>query len=167
MRCIVLMMIAAMAMSVGACKGTQSKQWPTQRRQVMNAWTVNDYHQDSIEAGIISQHTLYPHHFVANSDALNELGDRDVSVLAEHYRENPGSLNVRRGGTSSDLYQARIAMVSATLVEQGVDTDRVRMSDGQAGGDGISSDRVLYILEEKFNEPLTEDTTGLTSFESE
>lgn len=167
MRFITVVLIAAMALFLGACKSTQSKQWPTQRRQVMNAWTVNDYHQDSIESGIVSQHTLYPHHFVPNGDALNELGARDVSVLAAHYRENPGALNLRRGGTTSGLYQARIDMVSAVLVQQGVDIDRVKMSNGQAGGDGMSSDRVLYILEEKYNEPLTEDTTGLTTFESD
>lgn len=167
MRSMIVVMTAVMALTLGACKSTVSKQWPNQRRQVMNSWAVNEYHQDSIEAGIISQHTLYPYHFVANGDALNELGARDVSVLADHYRDNPGALNVRRGGTSSELYQARIDMVTAMLVQRGVDTDRVRMGNGQAGGDGLASDRVLYILEEKFNEPLTEDTTGLTTFESE
>ena len=167
MRCIYVVLITVMAITLGACQGTQSKQWPTQRRQVMNAWTVNDYHQDSIEAGIISQHTLYPQHFVANSESLNELGDRDLSVLAEHYLENPGSLNVRRSGTPSELYDARLAMVVSRLAEHGVDTDRVRMGDHNAGGDGLSSDRVLFILEERMYEPLTEDTTGLTTFESD
>ncbi len=161
MRRMIAVMAAATALTVGACN---SPQWPTQRREVMNAWTVNEYQRDSIEAAIVSQHTLYPYHFVRNGAELNELGARDLSVLAEHYRENPGTLNLRRAGTAAGLYKARLTTVTTLLVEHGVDTDRVTIGDGPAGGDGIASERVLIILEEKMDEPLTPDSNGLSSF---
>ncbi len=161
MRRLIAVMTTAAALTAGACN---SPQWPEQRREVMNAWSVNEYQRDSIEAAIVSQHTLYPYHFVQNGADLNELGARDLSVLAEHYRDNPGTLKVRRADTASDLYNSRLATVSALLVEHGVDTDRVKINNGPAGGDGVSSERMLIILDEKMDEPMSDDSDGLSSF---
>ena len=161
MRRLIAVMAAATALTAGACN---SPQWPAQRREVMNAWSVNEYQRDSIEAAIVSQHTLYPYHFIRNGAELNELGARDLSVLAEHYRENPGTLNLRRAGTPASLYNARLSTITALRVEHGVDTDRVTIGNGMAGGEGISSERVLIILDEKMDEPLTPDPIGLSSF---
>ena len=61
-----------------------------------------------VENAILAQHTLYPYHFVTDGTALNELGQRDFAVLARHFAEYPGLLNVRPGdGVSAELYQAR------------------------------------------------------------
>ena len=163
MRSLIVLILTAATLTLTACN---KPQWPEPRRTTMNAWSVNEYQRASIEAGIVSQHTLYPHHFVANGADLNELGMRDLCVLADHYKDNPGSLNVRRKGAPAELYEQRLATVSAMLAERGVDTGRVRMSNALPGGDGISSERALVILTEKMDEPLSDDDTGLSSFES-
>lgn len=161
MRSIMATTLILTALVAGACN---SPQWPEPRRTTMNAWSVNEYHRDSIEAAIVSQHTLYPYHFQQNGATLNELGARDLSVLADHYRDNPGSLSVRRAGAGSDLYNARLETVKAVLVEYGVDTDRVKIGNHSPGGDGMASERVLFILQEKMDEPLTAEEGGLSSF---
>jgi hypothetical protein len=165
MRSLIVLMTAAVAMTAGAC--SPDAQTTNQRREVMNTWAVNDYFQDSVESAIVSQHTLYPYHFISNGAELNELGARDLSVLAKHYRDNPGTLTVRRANTTADLYTARLEMVTALLVEHGVDTDRVSINNRHAGGEGLASERVLVILEEKMDAPLSDDDEGLSSFSND
>ena len=162
MRTLMAVMIAATAAWTGGCN---SPEWPTQRRNEMNAWAIEQYNRDSVRAGIIRQHTIYPYHFVADSAELNELGMRDVGVLADHYRDHPGTVIVRQLGAHQELYDARLAMVGNTLAEQGVATDRMRIGDGQAGGEGLSSERTLYILDERFYEKLELEDVGLTTIE--
>jgi hypothetical protein len=115
-------------------------------RSSVNAWLMSTVRNSAIENAIIAQHTLYPYHFVANSDMLNNLGESDLGVLATHYRLHPGKLNIRRGETPEDLYKARVKLVVEKLAEEGVDTDRVTVEDALPGGDGISSERALLIL---------------------
>jgi hypothetical protein len=153
---------ATVALWVGGCN---SPEWPTQRRNVMNTWAVEQYNQDSEHAAIIRQHTLYPYHFVEYGADLNELGERDLGVLAAHYRDNPGTLNVRQLGTSNDIYEARLATVTTMLTDMGVDTDRIRLGGGMAGGEGVSSARMIVILEEKRDEPLNLETVDLSTIE--
>jgi len=101
-----------------------------------------------VENAIITQHTLYPYHFVVDGERLNELGQRDFAVLARHFSEHPGLLNVRQGeGISGELYQARVAQVVSRLKEAGVEPGRVSISDGEPGGPGIRSERVVTILQ--------------------
>lgn len=99
-----------------------------------------------IDRAIIAQHTLYPYHFVINSAKLNPLGERDLRVLAEHLKVNPGPLNLCRGKASSDLYQARVKAVVHSLGQAGVDVDRVEIADRLPGGEGMTSDRVRDAL---------------------
>ena len=89
--------------------------------------------------GVLAQHTLYPYHFQANSAKLNELGQRDLSVLADAYRRDPGPLNIQRGDTTYAFYRSRVDTVVAALRGRGVDTAKVTIGDGLAGGEGISS----------------------------
>ncbi len=161
MRSLTATSLALAALTVGACN---SPQWPEPSRTTMNSWSVDEYHRDSIEAAIVSQHTIYPYHFVQNGAALNELGVRDVMVLARHYRDNPGELNLRRAGAEGELYDDRLDTLSTMLADNGVDTSRVRIENRHPGGDGATSERVLFILEEKMDEPLTPDNTGISSF---
>jgi hypothetical protein len=101
-----------------------------------------------VENAILAQHTLYPYHFVADGAALNELGQRDFAVLARHFTEYPGLLNVRAGdGISAELYQARVAYVTNRLKEAGVKPGRVSVSDGMPGGPGLRSEKVVTILQ--------------------
>jgi hypothetical protein len=77
---------------------------------------------------------------------LNDLGRRDLGVLARHYAEHPGVLNIRRDQTPEALYDARVAHVMAGLKEAGVRTERMNVSDEMAGGPGMSSEQVVTIL---------------------
>jgi hypothetical protein len=112
-------------------------------------------HQDDFEAaGIIRQHTIYPYHFVAESATLNELGQRDVAILASHYASlsvdhgmPPGALSVRRGDASPGLYDARVRAVTAELARGGVPNDRVRIADAVPGGDGMLPSRIKVVLQ--------------------
>ncbi len=75
-----------------------------------------------VENAILAQHTLYPYHFVLDGAELNELGQRDFAVLARHFVEHPGLLNIRQGeGIAPELYKARVAYVTSRLKEAGVE----------------------------------------------
>jgi hypothetical protein len=127
--------------------------------RVMNSSMVQDYYQRQVSAGIIREQTLYPYHFIVNGSGLNALGRRDLYVLTEHYLVNPGNLKIRHGEESKEIYDARVKMVVDAMTSAGVRMDRVKVTDGLPGGDGVSSDRVVLILE-KFQEPgaLAEDS---------
>ena len=108
---------------------------------------VNSLNNMGVENAIITQHTLYPYHFTPNGENLNELGFRELSILARHFATNEGTLNVRRGGASPELYEARVVCVIEELKKAGVDTGRMKIADGMPGGDGMSSERVVTIVE--------------------
>jgi hypothetical protein len=133
----------------------------------LNSSMVQDYYLRQINAGIIREQSLYPYHFIVNGAGLNALGRRDLYVLTEHYLVNPGKLNIRHGEESKEIYDARVKMVVDAMTSAGVRMDRVKVSDGLPGGDGVSSERVVLILE-KFQEPgaLAEDSSGSSSSSS-
>ena len=117
-------------------------------KSLINAELVNALNDTAMRNAIISQHTIFPYHFAENSDKLNELGGRDLSVLAGHFKDNPGPLNIRRNNTTEELYQARVNFVLKRLKEAGVETS-ISVSDGMPGGDGMPSEKVLNIMESK------------------
>jgi outer membrane protein OmpA-like peptidoglycan-associated protein len=47
--------------------------------------TTRDAFHDHVKAGVITQSTIYPHHFVQHTPTLNGLGGRDLDILADHY----------------------------------------------------------------------------------
>jgi len=101
-----------------------------------------------VENAIITQHTLYPYHFVVDGEKLNDLGQRDFAVLARHFTEHPGLLNLRLGeGISPELYKARVAFVTSRLKDASIDPARVSISDGMPGGPGLPAERVVTILQ--------------------
>ncbi len=112
----------------------------------LDAALVKTINNIGVENAIISQHTLYCYHFTTDGAELNELGSRDLAVLARHFAKHAGTLNVQRGEADEKLYQARIASVMAGLKKAGVNADSMRLSDGMPGGDGMSSERVVEIL---------------------
>ncbi|MBI4602473.1 MAG: hypothetical protein HY721_10990 [Planctomycetes bacterium] len=115
----------------------------------INTWLVKTVQDAAMKNAIVAQHTLYPYHFVDDAEGLNELGKADFHVLADHYLLHPGPLNVRRGGAPMALYEARVRKVRDLLGEAGVSAERVAIADGLPGGEGLSSERVLRILEEE------------------
>lgn len=114
-----------------------------------NMWKLDAVRGAALHRALIVQSTLFPYHFETGAASLNELGERDLAVLAEHLRLHPGGLSVRRGGASDDLYSARVEAVVAALVKDGVSRDMVAVSDGYPGGPGISANRLVVILEPK------------------
>ena len=116
---------------------------------LLNSSLINTYNNMSIQNAIISQHTLYPYHFIKNGAELNELGNKDLMVLAKHFTKHPGGLNIRRDNISEDLYQARIDFVLERLREENVDVERVSISDSMPGGSDMPSEKVIVFLEGK------------------
>ena len=110
-----------------------------------------------------SQHTLFPYHFVKNGAELNELGQRDLSVLTKHFMKHPGKLNIRRNDCSMDIYKARANFVLEKLKEAGIDGEQIRISDGMPGGSGMPSERVLIILQDVYKTPSTKTSTTVRS----
>ncbi len=120
-----------------------------EKQRSINMWmsrTTSDAQRDN---ALIAQHTLYAYHFVPDSPTLNDLGFSDLSILASHYRQNPGRLSVRRQDASEDLYNARVAGVRDFLQKSGVPMDRMVIEDVLPGGGGAASERVIRSLEKE------------------
>jgi len=116
---------------------------------VLDPMLVDETQDAQIDSAIIRQQALFPYHFVTGSAQCNELGNRDLAVLADHYRQNPGRLTVRCGDAGADLYAARVKAVTESLARMGVAADRVQIVDVAPGGDGMMSDRVIFIIDYK------------------
>lgn len=113
----------------------------------VDAGLVSAVRDSAVKNAIITEHTLYPYHFEPGGVELNELGQRDVAVLAEHFGTHTGALGVRRGGAGDALYNARVDAVKRELARDGVTGDAVRVADENPGGSGMLSDRVRVVLE--------------------
>ena len=140
------------------CSGTVMENGPD--KSLINAELINALNDTAMRNAIISQHSIYPYHFVNNSDKLNELGVRDLAVLADHFKENPGRLNVCRDNTPEALYQDRANFILNQLKEAGIGIDRITVSDGMPGGQGMPSEKVLDIMEKEYQP--TQKTTGMS-----
>lgn len=126
-----------------ACSGPASeKQYGSSEM-----WVADAIRSASLNRAIIVQRTLYPYHFEVDSAALNDLGLRDLLVLADYFEEHPGDINLHRGDAPFALYAARTASVLQELTAAGLEPDRVGVVESAPGGDGISSQRLVRILE--------------------
>lgn len=119
---------------------------PEDRRQ-QNIWLRKSISDTAINQAIIAQYSLFPYHFVSNSPMLNELGRHDLDVLASHFSQHLGDLNVRQGDVATALYEARVDTVIDALADAGVERDRITVVDALPGGEAITSERVLSILD--------------------
>lgn len=127
--------------------GCQENLHESQGDRNLDVELVNTLNNLGVENAVVAQHTLYPYHFVSDGEELNELGHRDLSVLARRFAKHEGTLNVRRGETAPELYEARVTYVIEELKKAGVDTGRMGIADGMAGGAGMPSERVVTIME--------------------
>ncbi len=123
--------------------GCEDQQAKKQTEKNLDVELVNTVNNLQVENAIITQHTLYPYHFETDGAGLNDLGQRDLMVLAKHFKEQPGVLNVRKGETGAELYTARVAQVQSRLKEAGVDVSRMTISDGMPGGPGMPSEALV------------------------
>ena len=96
------------------------------------------------------------------------MGQRDVRILARHFKDSPGQLNIRKSATPAKLYQKRIQKVLSMLVDAGVDRNRIQVGDGLPGGDGITgSEAVLQFKDQVLRvEQQEKTTTAYTTTES-
>jgi hypothetical protein len=140
------------------CGCQEEQAAPTVDQDAVNRKIVDTYSDLAIQNAIIAQHTLYPYHFVNNGTQLNGLGERDLSVLVQHFQDNPGQLILQQGGTESLLYQSRAQTVYEKLLAGGIPDGKIRITDGMPGGDGIASNSIIEILE---TEKTTEMSQGL------
>lgn len=139
--------LTLVAAALAACLLTACQEHPSPYASDLDSRLVKEIESPEITGAIITEHTLYPYHFVADSPTLNELGERDMQVLAVHFRGKSGDLNVRRGCASKELYNARIAGVLEQLRRNGVVVSRIKVADGLPGGEGMTSERVVKILQ--------------------
>jgi len=118
-------------------------------KPVINRQLVSTYNDIALENAIISQHTLYPYHFIDNSAELNELGKRDLDVLIRHFTKEAGHLNIRKQNISSELYEARMESVQKRIEEANISMDGISIVDYMPGGSGIASESILVILSQE------------------
>jgi hypothetical protein len=152
--------LLCLALGASACSSTYDPSGPIGTR---NMWAAKEIHQASLHQAILAQSTFYPYHFVHASSALNELGWRDLQVLAEHYVAHGGALSLRRGNASEALYGERVKAVQDALAAAGVEPERVTISDSLPGGPGTTSERVLQVMENMRKELQTEDASSSSS----
>ncbi|MHC4457655.1 MAG: hypothetical protein ACYS0I_11310 [Planctomycetota bacterium] len=154
--CTIIMMCFLAFLLVGCSETTEKKL----DMHLINSELINSYNDIALENAIITQHTLFPYHFVNNAAELNELGQRDMGVLTKNFLKNPGKLNIRRNDCSMELYRARVKFVLDVLKDAGIDAEQIRISDGMPGGAGMPSQQVLLILEDADKTPsITTSTT--------
>lgn len=151
--------LLCLALAGQACRSSYDPSGPV---GVRNMWAAKEIHQAALHQAILAQSTLYPYHFVNGAAALNELGWRDLQVLAEHFVTHGGALSVRHGNASEELYAERVQAVQDALAAAGVAPDRVRLSDGPPGGDGATSERVMHVLE-AMEQPMQSEDVGFGS----
>jgi len=153
--CIVIEMVLCCILIAGCNENVREE---SVDKSLFNRELVNTMNDLAMQNAVISQHTLFPYHFVKNSDKLNELGRFDLTILAKHFMENPGHLNIRCNDTPEELYRARVSCVLEQLEDMGIHAEQLTVSDGMPGGSGMGSEKVLTILESE-----TKKTTGRIS----
>jgi len=152
--------LLCLALGASACRSTYDPGGPV---GVRNMWAANEIHQASLHQAILAQSTFYPYHFVNGAGVLNELGWRDLQVLAEHFVAHGGALSVRRGNASEELYNERLKSVQDALSAAGVEAGRVTISDSPPGGPGTTSERQLEVMEKMKRELETQDASATSS----
>ena len=148
---------AALTLVAAGCVNYDRAQEPTGSGEM---WVTESLRRASVEQAIVVQRSLFAYHFIPDSADLNELGMHDLQVLAAHFVDHPGEMNVRRGAASEDLYHDRVERVAEALAGMGVARDAIRIVDGKPGGDGVSSARMIQIFERESAPSETSPTDG-------
>jgi len=160
------MKLTMMTMTVLFCVvtvGCQENMAERPSDHLVDSQLMISYNDIAIQNAIVTQHTLFPYHFVKNGAELNELGQKDLAALTSHFIKYPGHLNIRKHNTTEDLYDARINMVRERLLVAGIDMERISISDDMPGGSGVASERILIILEQASKGASTATSTSFSS----
>jgi len=124
-----------------------TKNWSQQRQE--EAAKVEAYTEQAAANAVIAEFTIYPHHFVNGAAILNDLGKRDLAIMADHLKLVPGTLNLRRRDAPEPLYMQRQEAVADFLRQHDVNMANVTITDNMPGGEGMASERVIAITKEK------------------
>jgi hypothetical protein len=158
--------LAAALLVAGGCahKTAEPKKVALQSTQVTDIQIVDSIRNSGVKAAIVSQHTLYPYHFVRDGESLNELGQRDLAVLASHLRAHGGDLCIPRGGTETALYDGRVRHVMDWLIAQGVSADHVHVVDAVGGaGEASPSEDVVRDLRSMRSGPMQSNSSATST----
>lgn len=148
MRSSAYLAILLLAAVLVGCEGSESSPGPAARSDT-DRMIVRSLNDMQVANAVVRQRTLWPYHFHEGSADLNDLGMRDVRILAGHFRRTAGNLNVRQGDATASLYDARVRTVVNALTEASVERRRIRVEDGLPGGRGMPSHQVVSILSEE------------------
>lgn len=146
-----LALVMVMLLSAG-CK-EQAKPYGPEMQRDLNVGLVNGYNDMQLRNAVVAQHTIFPYQFVDNSAELNELGQRDLAVLIEHFKANPGQLNIHQGATPAGLYHDRMQTILNRMSAAGIDMQKIKVQDAMAGGTGMPSERVILVLKKELLPP--------------
>ncbi len=142
----------------------QTGEWTNNDRAATNAWLMRTYFDDQVTNGIVTQHTIYPHHFVDGTAKLTERGRRDLAVLAGYFAENEGGVLIMpHGRTPQELYEQRVEAVRVALAGGGVEPSLVTIDDGVWDGETVRSTRAG----EDFSRPSDPDPYNFHSSNSQ
>jgi hypothetical protein len=117
---------------------TSPKETPYSRGEM---WIGDAIQQASLDRAIVAERTLYPFHFATGTSELNDLGKRDLRVLAKHVARHGGAVHLHRGSTTDEVYAARAQAVEAALEAEGVAPEQASVVDEAPQGPGIPAHR--------------------------
>ncbi|MCE5228585.1 hypothetical protein LLG95_03185 [bacterium] len=106
------------------------------------------------------QRAIYPFYFITGTAELNDLGRRDLIVLADIQRQSPGVVHVYRDREAPGLHAARLRAIREFFENEGVPVGRVRFDEGWPGGDGEGAEAVVHTLMKPEMEPVTVGIAG-------
>lgn len=89
-RLVVIGQLCAVLAAAG-CKTTVGHEYVYQNaegQREMHVAMTEDLEAEQAANGVVRQKTVFPYHFNTDSPKLNELGERDLMILAKHYKEN-------------------------------------------------------------------------------
>ena len=138
------LLVAALLLGlVPGCNSLYDDHGPRGRSEM---WVTDAIRSASLNRALVVHAAVFPYHFTTRTAELNNLGQRDLGILARHYARHAGQLSVRRGDADEALYQARVDAVLAALSRGGVDRGQVVVTDAAPGGQGMSGQRLLVIM---------------------
>jgi hypothetical protein len=137
--------MCAVALALSACKSKdQANSFVVDDERAMHEAMVNNMWAEHADAAVSSATVLYPYHFENASNELNELGHAEVAVLTNSYDGRKLTVHLARGGASDELYQDRVNAVRQAFIDAGANGNMIAFDDKLSGGNGMSTDRVLF-----------------------
>ena len=137
--------VLALLLLAAGCRSSAHQSDPS---PVHEMWVSDHLRRDQVHAAALVERVVYPHHFAPHSSRLSPLGKQQLAILSSDLRTAPGELAVRRGGADDALFAARMEEVRNTLLAAGLGETDFTLTDGHAGGSGVSSDRLIQVLAE-------------------